>query len=57
MKTVGSRSELVLFEGEGHGFFNFGKGEGKAYRKTVRLMDEFLTSLGWLTGEPTIEME
>ena len=30
---------------------------GKAYRKTVRLMDEFLASLGWITGEPTIETE
>lgn len=55
MKKVGSRSELMLFEGAAHGFFNFGRGDGSAYRKTVRAMDEFLTSLGYLEGKPTIE--
>jgi len=57
MQKVGSRSELVLFQGEGHGFFNYGKGGGKAYRKTVRAMDEFLASLGYLTGEPAMPEE
>ena len=55
MKEVGSRSELMLFEGEQHGFFNFGKGDGSNYRKTVHAMDVFLASLGYLEGEPTIE--
>ncbi len=54
MKAVGSRSDLVLFEGEPHGFFNFGRGDGSNYRMTVRAMDKFLTSLGWLKGQPTI---
>jgi len=57
MKEVGSRSELVLFEGQGHGFFNYGKDGGKPYRKTVRAMDEFLASLGYLEGEPTMAAE
>ena len=55
MKAVGARCELVAFEGKGHGFFNVGRDGGDAYRKTVRAMDRFLASLGWLTGEPTIE--
>ena len=55
MKKVGSRSELMLFKGAAHGFFNFGRGDGSAYRKTVRAMDEFLTSLGYLEGKPTIK--
>lgn len=55
MKKVGSRSELMLFDGEGHGFFNQGKGDGSSYRKTVAAMDRFLASLGYLQGEPTID--
>jgi len=56
MKAVGSRSELMLFEGEGHGFFNFGRGGNAAYTKTVHAMDKFLAFLGFLKGEPTIEV-
>ena len=48
MQDVGSRSELILFDGEPHGFFNFGKGDGANYRKTVEAMDDFLASLGFL---------
>ena len=55
MKAVGARCELMPFEGKGHGFFNVGRDGGDAYRKTVRAMDRFLASLGWLEGEPTIE--
>ncbi|MBI1372019.1 MAG: alpha/beta hydrolase fold domain-containing protein [Phycisphaera sp.] len=55
MEKVGSRSELMLFEGQGHGFFNKGKGGDSNYTKTVIAMDRFLASLGFLTGEPTLE--
>jgi len=57
MTKLDCRSELVLFEGEGHGFFNYGKGGGKAFRKTVRAMDEFFISLGYLSGTPTMPEE
>jgi acetyl esterase/lipase len=53
--AVGSRSELHLYEGATHGFFN--KGKGDAYPDTVIKMDDFLNSLGWLKGEPTIKKE
>lgn len=46
MKEAGNRCELKGYDGAGHGFFNFGRGD--AYPKTVEQMDEFLTSLGWL---------
>ncbi|QDU36930.1 Acetylxylan esterase precursor [Maioricimonas rarisocia] len=48
MENVGSHSELMLFEGAEHGFFNPGKGDGSAYRETVAAMDRFLTELGFL---------
>ncbi len=44
-----------LNEGATQGFFN--KGEGDAYPDTVIKMDDFLNSLGWLKGEPTIKKE
>lgn len=55
MKRAGNRCELAGFEGQPHGFFNFGRGENKLFVETVRKMDQFLVSLGWLKGEPTIE--
>lgn len=47
---AGNRCELVGFEGEGHGFFNFGRGNGTNYTKTLAAMDDFLKSLGYLTN-------
>lgn len=47
MQEAGVRSELVLFEGQPHGFFNRSKSE-ESYQKTVAEMDRFLTSLGFL---------
>jgi acetyl esterase/lipase len=55
MESVGARSELMVFEGEGHGFFNFGRGDNTNYVETVLAMDRFLASLEFLKGEPTIE--
>ena len=48
MEKVGSRCDLMLFEGEGHGFFNYKN--PKNYQKTVFAADTFLTSLGYLEG-------
>ncbi len=48
MQKVGSRSELMLFEGQSHGFFNPGRGDGQGYAKTLKAMDQFLVSLGYL---------
>jgi len=46
MEKVGSKCELFLYEGEGHGFFNFRNYEN--YSSTRERTDEFLTSLGIL---------
>lgn len=50
MQDVGSRSELLVFAGEGHGFFNFGRGDGTSYDKTLDASDKFLTSLKFLAN-------
>jgi acetyl esterase/lipase len=48
MFEVGARSELILFDKQGHGFFNYGRSENRFYNETVAHMDRFLTSLGFL---------
>ena len=48
MKRHGNRCEVVGFEGKGHGFFNYGRGDGKAYGQTLNAVDKFLVSLGYL---------
>ena len=53
--AVGSRSELHLYKGATHGFFN--KGKGDAYPDTLIKMDDFLNSLGWLKGDPIFKKE
>jgi acetyl esterase/lipase len=56
MKKAGNRCELVGYEGEKHGFFNVGRGgSNKNFIATTKRMDEFLTSLGYLQGKPTVD--
>jgi acetyl esterase/lipase len=54
MTEMGNRCELVGFDGEAHGFFNYGRGGNKAYLETLIKADEFLASLGYLKGPPTV---
>jgi acetyl esterase/lipase len=54
MQAKGNRCELNGYEGMAHGFFNHGRNDNVPYRDTVRKMDEFFLSLGWLEGKPTI---
>jgi acetyl esterase/lipase len=49
MTVAGNRCELVGYPGQGHGFFNAHRADDSAYRDTIRLTDEFLVSLGWLS--------
>lgn len=53
MKNAGNRCELVGYEGQTHGFFNFGRTD--KFFDTVAEMDRFLVSLGYLTGPATVE--
>lgn len=55
MEKVKSKCELHLYEGQGHGFFNYKN--FKYYKKTISVADEFLQSLGYLNREPVIEIE
>jgi len=48
MQEAGVKSELRLYEGQPHGFFNHGRDENRWYNATIEETDKFLTSLGWL---------
>ena len=45
---AGNECRIVEYEGQGHGFFNFGRNENKYYKLTLEEMDKFFVNLGWL---------
>ncbi|MFD2832650.1 alpha/beta hydrolase fold domain-containing protein [Gramella sp. AN32] len=52
MQAVGSQCEVIIYEGQPHGFFNDFKSI-EHYKKTTLAADKFLQSLGYLEGEAT----
>lgn len=55
MEKVGSRCDLLLYEDQPHGFFNYRNFE--FYEKTLLAADEFLQSLGYLSDQPKVMIE
>lgn len=53
--AVGGRCELHLYEGQKHGVFNWWISEYH-YALALQKTDKFLNSLGYLSGEPSIEI-
>ncbi len=47
-EKAGNSCKLITYEGQGHGFFNYGALGGKYYDLTLAEMDQFLVELGWL---------
>ncbi len=52
MHEFGNECTLVAYQGEGHGFFNYGKSSNAVFVDTVHEMDKFLVSLGYLKAPP-----
>ena len=50
LKAAGVKSEVWIYEGQPHGFFNESKSK-ESFLDTVLKMDTFLASLGWLDGD------
>ncbi len=48
MEAAGNRCEVMVFQGKGHGFFNYGRDDNHAYEKTIQRTGDFLKSLGFL---------
>ena len=55
MTKAGNRCQLVGYDEQPHGFFNYGRNENKYFLATIRELDKFLAALGYLEGEPTID--
>jgi acetyl esterase/lipase len=55
MQAKGNRCELVGYDDQPHGFFNFGRAGNKNFVATVKRMDAFLVSLGYLDGPDTVD--
>jgi acetyl esterase/lipase len=51
MSAAGNECQLAGYEGQTHGFFNFGRGNNEYYQKTVAAMDEFLVTHGYLPAK------
>jgi acetyl esterase len=51
MHELDNKCTLVAYQGETHGFFNYGNSNA-AFIDTVHKMDEFLVSLGYLKAPP-----
>lgn len=52
MQAAGVRCEAVFYDGQEHGFFNYGHAKHKYYDDTLKAADAFLVSLGWIKKEP-----
>lgn len=58
MRAAGNRCELKAYPGAPHGFFNTGRGgsperqdqEHRLFNSTIRQLDDFLKSLGYISG-------
>ncbi len=48
MQEAGARCELEIYEGCGHGFFNYRGGDNPYYRDTIEAAQWFLASLGYV---------
>ena len=55
MKAAGNRCDLIAFDGQGHGFANYGREGNRFFLQTLKQTDEFLASLGYLSGPPQVE--
>jgi acetyl esterase/lipase len=53
MTEAGVPSELHLYPNQTHGFFNESKGGPEVFLDTIRKMDRFLVTHGFLSGSPT----
>ena len=52
MEKNGNLCQLYLYEGEKHGFFNYGKKFNGAFIDTVNKIDQFLVEIGYLYSPP-----
>ena len=52
MRANGDNCILIGYDGEPHGFFNYGKKNNGPFVDSVNKMDKFLSSIGYLQSPP-----
>lgn len=55
MKEADNRAELAAYPEAVHGFFNYGRGDNSDFVDTLRKLDGFLVSLGYLDGQESVD--
>ncbi|MBK7035038.1 MAG: alpha/beta hydrolase [Chitinophagales bacterium] len=53
--AAGNKMDLHTYEGEKHGFTSMQNKGGKYFLESLKLTDEFMISLGYLSGSPSVE--
>lgn len=56
IRREGGRCDVHIYEQASHGFFNARDWGNLRYFEVLRATDRFLGSLGWLEGDPTVEL-
>jgi len=56
MRAIGNVCTLVAYEGEGHGFFNYGRKANGSFIDTVKRMDDFLVLHGFIEAVPNFKV-
>jgi acetyl esterase len=51
MLNAGNPCRLVGYDGQAHGFFNYGRNGNEYYTKTLAALDEFLIELGYISDD------
>lgn len=54
MTENGNNCQLLIYEGERHAFFNYGRKDNGPFIDTVKRIDDFLVNLGYLTTVPIV---
>ncbi|MCC9601375.1 alpha/beta hydrolase fold domain-containing protein [Stieleria sp. JC731] len=57
LRQSGAQSKLVGFEGYGHGFFNYGRGDNSSYANSIALLDQFLIEEGFVAAHKSPKSE
>jgi acetyl esterase/lipase len=50
MTDAGNKCTLVGYDGQAHGFFNYGRSGNEHYQKTLAALDDFLVGLGYISS-------
>jgi acetyl esterase len=51
MTDAGNKCELMGYDGQAHGFFNYGRNGNEYYEKTIGALDKFLSGLSYIAVE------